>query len=303
MSEIKVYVSCYKADFYLLKSCIASIRYWNREVPVYLLKDLSAGNFGTTMLEQAFDIKVVKTRYKKLGGYVKLQPYIEHMDELVFLQDADMVWNGDIIELLKNHEGNIVVDAYFPTNVDVELNRWFFNTRRLKQFYPNYVYPGFVFNAGCILINTTCFSETDFKEIIMWQERAAPIHDDVFLCEDQGIINYIVAEKYLHKSISLIMAPLQISSESKEAKLYDVGEIKKHIPANIIVHWFGAKTGLNSFCSSGHLLRFYEKQYYSHFKNGYFKLITARLARTIGHFDNFIYEMLKSVYYFLTGRK
>src|SRR5882724_7926850 len=101
MSAIKVYIGCCKADFYLLRSCIASIRYWNKEVPVFLLKDFSRGAFDTTELEQTFNVGVVHTKFKELGGYMKLQPYIEATDEKIFSQDADMVWLGDIEELLK----------------------------------------------------------------------------------------------------------------------------------------------------------------------------------------------------------
>jgi hypothetical protein len=304
MSVIKVYIGCCKADFYLLRSCIASIRYWNKEVPVYLLKDFSKGDFDTTELEEVFNVSVVNTKYKKLGGYMKLQPYIEHPDERIFLQDADMVWLGDIMQTLKSLDEDIAVHAYKPPDVGKELNRWYFNTERLKKYYPNYQYPGFVFNCGSIFMNTKTFNETDFEDIIIWNEGAKPVIDEVFLCEDQGIINYVVAQKLSSNTIRIKNIDFQISAESAAAKTYSLERIKKGDPQDIIVHWVGKKPGLNSFSSSRDLLRFFEKQYYSNCKNGETKILIDRFTRTIKHLGTFIYEVAKFFYYsFIAGKK
>jgi len=304
MSKINVYIGCCKTDFYLLRSCVASIRYWNKEVPVLLLKDFSKGVFDTTELEKMFNVSVAKTEYKKLGGYMKLQPYIEQPEESIFLQDADMVWLGDVAQLLINIEGDIAVHAYKPADIDKELNQWYFNTEKLKKYYPNYRYPGFVFNCGTIFMTTKTFGQHDFEDIIVWREGAKPKFDGVFLCEDQGIINFIVAQKYCANTISITNIDFQISAESDMARSYSLEEIEKGNPENIIVHWVGKKSGLNSFCSSHHLLRFFETQYYSHCKNGNAKILVERFYRTIKHLDRFIFEIGKFFYYsFIPGKK
>ncbi len=304
MSEIKVYIGCCKKDFYLLRSCIASIRYWNKQVPVYLLKDFSKGDFDTVELETIFNAAVVETKYKKLGGYMKLQPYIEHPDEQIFLQDADMVWLGDIMLLLKNIATDIAVQTYTPEDLDTELNRWYFNTSRLKAYYQSYKYPGFVFNCGSIFMKTNIFQESNFKDIIVWQEFTRPTHDKVFLCEDQGIINYVVARKYNSKLITITSIEFQIPSETDEAKRYNLEKIKKYDARTVIVHWLGTKNGLNGFCAASHLLRFYERQYYNQVNNGKIKILIDRLSRTIRYFDKFMYESVKKIYYaFIPSKK
>ena len=303
MDGIKVYIGCCKTDFYLLRSCIASIRYWNKEVPVFLLKDYSRGDFDTAELQSAFTVSHVETKYKKLGGYMKLQPYIEAVEEKVFLQDADMVWLGNIIELLEDKDEDITVHAYAPLNREAELNQWYFKTDNLKQHYPNYKYPGFVFNCGSIFLNKKKFAESDFKDIITWQENARPVYDNVFLCEDQGIVNFIVAKKYLSNAISIAKTNLQIPAESEEAKKYKLESIKNFDKQNVIVHWLGKKNGLTGFCPAKHLLRFYEKQYYNNCKNGTVRMWLERLRRTIVHFDQFLYETVKKIYYFFIPGK
>ncbi len=304
MSQIKVYIGCCKTDFYLLRSCIASIRYWNKEVPVYLLKDFSKGDFDTCELEKIFNTAVVKTTYKKLGGYMKLQPYLEHLDEQIFLQDADMVWLGDMMQVFKNISSDIAVQIYNPKDMDAELNRWYFNTEKLKKYYPDYKYPGFVFNCGSIFINNNLFSKSDFNDIIIWKEFATPKHDKVFLCEDQGIVNYVVSKKYNKKVLTIANINFQIRSESEEANLYSLEKIKIKDPKNVMVHWLGSKNGLNSFCAAKHLLRFYEKQYYKQIAGGELKMFIDRFSRTLRYFDRFIYELAKKIYYvFIPSKK
>lgn len=303
MSEIKVYIGCCKTDFYLLRSCIASIRYWNKEVPVYLLKDFSKGDFDTVELEKTFIASVVKTKYKELGGYMKLQPYIEHPNEKIFLQDADMVWLGDIMQLLENVTTDIAVQTYYPADVDAELNRWYFKVEELKKDYPGYKYPGFVFNCGSVFMNTKCFEESDFNDIIIWKEHALPKNENIFLCEDQGIINYVVSQKYNKKSITITNIDFQILSESEEAKMYGLQKIKTKDSQHIIVHWLGNKSGLNSFSAASYLLRFFEEQYYNEISAGQIKIIIDRFTRTMKHFDRFIYEIAKKIYYVLISSK
>ena len=299
MNEIKVYIGCCKADFYLLKSCIASIRYWNKVVPVCLLKDISGGDFDTTELEHIFNVSIVPTRYKKLRGYMKLQPYIEHPDERIFLLDSDMVWLGDMMQCLHHLEEDIAVHAYAPPDWEAELKSWYFDAERLKQYYPEYNYPGFLFNGGSVCFNTKIFNNSDFEGIIEWKEGAIPKHDHIFFCEDQGIINYLVAEKYLDKKISLKKIEFQITAVSESAKKYEINKAKNLVPTYKIVHWIGPKNGLNSFYDSAHILRFYEEQYYHQLPKGKIRMYCNRVLRTFLNIDKFIYELLKKIYYYL----
>ena len=303
MDELKVYIGCCKTDFYLLKSCVASIRYWNKTVRVSLLKDFSQGDFDTAELERLFNVTVVETRYKKLGGYMKLQPYIEPTAERIFLQDADMVWLGDITTMIKDCDKDIAVHAYNPPMLDEELNKWYFNKSNLHLYYPDYKYPGFVFNCGSIFLNKRIFSPDDFTEIIAWREGARPIHAGIFLCEDQGIINYIVAKKYLAREITIAEVPFQIDAADVAAANYDLNKIKRKEEQKVIVHWLGKKIGLNSFYSARHILRFYERNYYSYLKNGNQKMIGDRLKRTLKYFDRFAYELSKKILYTFIPRK
>ncbi|HMJ46819.1 MAG TPA: hypothetical protein VK498_05785 [Ferruginibacter sp.] len=302
MKLIKINISCCRNDLYFLRICVASIRYWNTTVPVYLLKDFSKGDFDTAELEKVFNVGVVDTKYRNLQAYIKLQPFIENNNERIFLQDADVVWLGDIIEELKDYTEDIVIHSYKPADLEKEINKRYFKMERMTKFYP-YNYPGFVFNTGAMLFNTTILDSKDFDGIIRWQENALPLHDNVFLCEDQGILNFLIGNKILDKKISYASKDLQLWGFAKEVDQYDIAQIMEKKGITKVIHWYGEKPGFTSLMPGRHILDFYEKHYYSQLERGSLKLVAERFRRTFPRIGMYVYEGIKKLYYRLNSRK
>ena len=48
----KVFISTYRYDFHFARVCIASIRYWYPDIPIYLIKDENSGTFDTQYDEE-----------------------------------------------------------------------------------------------------------------------------------------------------------------------------------------------------------------------------------------------------------
>ena len=48
--EIKIVVACFKKDIHIARICVASVRYWYPDIDIYLLKDLSFGDFSNIFL-------------------------------------------------------------------------------------------------------------------------------------------------------------------------------------------------------------------------------------------------------------
>lgn len=301
MKPIKINISCCRNDLYFLRICVASIRYWNKNVPIYLLKDFSKGDFDTSELGRIFNVGVVDTKFGNLGAYIKLQPFIENENERIFLQDADVVWLGDMIEELEKHNQDVVIQAYSPRQLEKEINKRYFKLDRLKKFYP-YRYPGFIFNTGAMLFNTAILIENDFNGIIKWQERATPLHDNIFLCEDQGIINYVIGKKILDNEITYAPVELQVWGFSKEVEGYDLDLIKRKKDLYKVIHWYGDKSGFTSLMPGRHILHFFERYYYSHLTLGSIKLVAIRLGRTMPKIHSYVYELLKKFYYRINSR-
>src|SRR5215207_8311188 len=250
-----VYIGCCKKDYYFTRICIASIRYWNPDIPIILIKDFSKGNFSTAETEKIFRVSIAPINFKQIGGYGKLYPYLQAPNERVLSMDSDIVWLGDVIEGLQKFDEDMIVDGYSPEEYEEETNKWYFDTGRLKHHFPEYTYPGFLFNAGQLVLNTSTFSELDFSGIVDWKENMAPLIKDVFMCEDQGIINYITAKKLKKNEISLRIHHFYLWGWSEEAKSIRVADVRQKKQHPFLIHWHGPKRGLISFLPNSRLLK------------------------------------------------
>ncbi|MDR3715299.1 MAG: glycosyltransferase [Puia sp.] len=302
MNKLGVYIVCCKKDYYFAKIGIASIRYWNETVPVYLLKDLSQGYFDTSLTEKMFNVHIATADYKNLYAYIKLQPYISGLRERILLSDSDVVWLGDMAATLDKYTENIIVDGYSPELAEEEMNRWYFNTDRLYQYDALYRYPGFLFNSGFFACDTSIFQKEDFRHIIDWKDNPEFRVKNVFLCEDQGIINYLFSKKIARNEISFKSLPLQIWGHSEEAENYNLEDIKQKKDYPRVIHWFGRKIGLIGFFPGSRVLKFYENYYYSKLNYGSVRLALARLKRSLLNPHYFVYQSIKRIFYFFNGR-
>ena len=300
MEKINVYIACCKKDYYLTRICVASIRYWNEKIGIYLIKDFSQGDFSTKEMEETFSVQVLPPTFKNLYGYSKLKPFFEVHHQGILLSDSDIVWLGNIESLLAGVSEDIVAHTYSPEKPEIEINKWYFNHTLLQTNYSTYKYPGFLFNAGFIVFDSSTINGKDFEGIIEWKDHPSPTIDGIFLCEDQGILNYIVAKKMAEKKISVKSLPLQIWGDSEIAQNYPIKKILQKSDSPQVVHWFGKKNGLISFQKANHILRFYERYYYSRLKNGAIKQFFERGKRTLQHFDAYVYGMAKKFLYLFT---
>jgi hypothetical protein len=291
----RIYIPCFKKDFYFTKICVASIRYWNKEIPISLIKDFSKGAFDSSELEKTFDVSVFPLKFSKMDAYGKLAPFIDEAGSRILLMDSDIIWIKDMIPELNNYAEDIVVQCYNPQDKENEMNCWYFNTDNLKKFYSDYTYPGFLFNTGQMVVNTSAFSEHDFKDIIEWKEQARPIHKNTFLCEDQGIINYVAARKIKEGKLSFSNHLFYI--HGFDLCINQFRPEDKNLPGEYpgMIHWHGNKPGI-IFGLPGHkMLNFYEKYYYSKIKSGVSRRLMERIKRTCSHPWPFTKNLIKKM--------
>lgn len=73
-----VVISCYRSDLRLTRICVASVRFWYPDVPIWLLKDRHYGDFDTGEIEKYWNAQVYPTRQKTQGwGFGKLEVMTE----------------------------------------------------------------------------------------------------------------------------------------------------------------------------------------------------------------------------------
>src|SRR5687767_15243272 len=100
MKVDKIFVNTYKYDFHFARLCIASIRYWYPDIPIYLIKDEKEGVFDTTGTEKIWNVKVLDIPRKKFGwGYGKLEVLFSDSKESFLVIDADAVLTGPVIDV------------------------------------------------------------------------------------------------------------------------------------------------------------------------------------------------------------
>src|SRR5687767_6536333 len=107
MKVDKVFINTYKYDFHFAKICIASIRYWYADIPIFLIKDEEQGTFDTSYTERMWNVKVLDIPRKRFGwGYGKLETLFLDGKETFFVIDADAVLTGPVIDVARKMDAD-----------------------------------------------------------------------------------------------------------------------------------------------------------------------------------------------------
>lgn len=283
MSKIeKIFIPCCEKDIWFTKICVASIRYWYPNIPIYLIKDYKLGNFSTLEIERYWDVVILNTEIKKFGwGFAKLELLFRENNERVLIVDSDTVFLGRVIEVLDVFDEDFIVSGY---RIDPKSNvckKTYFDIDKLLEFDPIYVFPGVAFNTGQIVATCGKINKNDFLNLIDWGEPPALRFKNIFSCADQGILNYILMKKHQLGQISVKSFDFYKWSFYKFSKqelsdMLKLSQIEKRQGYPYIVHWagyvnrLGTKSPPFSKMPLANILKFYNSFYYSKVRFGTF---------------------------------
>lgn len=269
----KIYISCCKTDLHLLKICVASIRFWYPNIPIFLIKDISKGYFNTTEIEKNFNVDILTTQRKKLGwGFPKFEAIFLKNNDRIMTIDSDIVFIGKVIEPLNDFSEDFILHGYKKNNPN---EKWvkenYYDFDKIKKIDKHFIFPGFLFNSGQIV--TTCgkISYEDFDKFVTWSEPPILKYPEIFSCGDQGLLNYVLAKKYQNKEISIGLSKFMFWRGDKECDDFDLEKIKDGTGYPYIIHWAGEKPILIKNMERSDILKFYENFYYSKIHLGIFK--------------------------------
>ena len=62
-------IACYRHDVELTRLCVASIRYWYPDIPIWLVKDQKYGPFSTREIEKVWRVGVFASDSKHFGCF------------------------------------------------------------------------------------------------------------------------------------------------------------------------------------------------------------------------------------------
>lgn len=265
MPTNKIVIACFKKDLFLLRPCVASIRYWYPDVEIYLIKDYIEGKFSTSEIEKNFNVKIFKTQRRTFGWpWSKLAVIFHEQKERFFFLDSDIVLLGKVLDKLNEYNDDFIVTGIKdPDKQSHNINAHYIDMNRMEIFDPSYQFPGFGFNGGQIVMTGGMLKESDFSPVIDLDPRIENKYPEIFKHGDQGILNYVFAKAHQQGKIKLLYADFWIWPGIPEAQDISLESIrnKKGIP--YVLHWAGLKPVDFRRYLRYDILKFYTDIYYS----------------------------------------
>jgi hypothetical protein len=258
-----VVISCYRLDMEMTRICVASIRYWYPNIAIWLLKDKSYRDFDTREIQQYWDVREYPIETKNLGwGFGKLEVITGLPSRRVLLLDSDTALSGRLLDDLECFREDLIVESkdYVTSN---EIETQFFSFESLQRLDPSYIFPGFGFNTGGLIVNTGVISKSDFDALVDWKTRRV-VHTDVFRLAEQGVLNYVVHCKMRRGELTVQRQPFMVwPGDLEKMSRIKVEHLTPESPHRYLIHWAGMRWGkLPQEMPRPDILLHFEKLYY-----------------------------------------
>jgi hypothetical protein len=246
----------------LTRICVASIRTWYPEIPIWLLKDQTYGPFSTHEIERMWDVQVHPASRRNLGwGFGKLEVLIQMPSRRLLVLDSDIVFAGKVLERLEQFEEDLVVHREEYSSADVETH--FFVLEKLRRLDPAFESPGYAFNTGQMVVTTGRLTKEDFDGLVDWEQRTVR-HPDIFKLAEQGLLNYVAQRKAGGGGLTIRREPFMVWPGLNEATAHiRVEALCGGKGYQELIHWAGLRWGKSlRQMPRADILTHFEKAYY-----------------------------------------
>jgi hypothetical protein len=263
----RVYVAAHRRDLRLTRICVASIRRWYPDIPIFLLKDLVNGDFPTSELEETWGVECWPTSESKYGwGFIKLEPLFATEPCRYLVLDSDIVLLGRVIEELEQSNADFVVQREVQTPERVPA--LYFDESKLRQNLDP-AFPGiaFTFNSGQYVATSGKLRREDFTPVLEWTSPRRVRHPDVFNPSDQGVLNYVILSKAAAGEVTVDRVPFMCWGE-QETRGFEVHALDAQSPYPRLIHWAGLKKLRLRHMMRSDILIHFESAYYARIRYG-----------------------------------
>lgn len=279
----RIYVATHRFDVAFARVCVASIRYWYPDLPIYLLKDRYSGDFSTRDLERIWGVKVFDTGGRCFGwGLSKLEPFFDAAPMRFLVLDSDIVFVGPVVDLLEQSDADLVVAAEAQTAR--RIGEIYFDLARLGELDPGFEFRGLTFNTGQFVGNAGAFARHEFAPHLTEDNPPRLRRPDVFKNGDQGLFNYIAARRLQEASLTVDQVPFMWWSEA-DMKNVDLTQMLRDSPYRALIHWAGYKARRLAALPRADILHHFESCHYSRESGGGLlresRWVKAELARLV----------------------
>ncbi len=258
-----VIVLCWKGDFRLARICLASVRYFYPQIPLFLMKDETRGTFDTTEVEAALGVRTQGLAGQHGPGMGKLELLFRaELGRFLYL-DADEIMIGPVLDSLAACHADFVVVPDGPNRVSPDIDRLYYDRNLLRGLDPTYRLPRFHFNTGQFVAQAGRMSRADFGELVAWGQPSRVRHREIFKLHEQGLLNYALHRLAAARRVTLEYAEFMHLARTEYFKTVPLADVAARRAQPLLFHWAGARRGFLSAMRRHDLLRFFEDHYYS----------------------------------------
>jgi lipopolysaccharide biosynthesis glycosyltransferase len=244
---------------------VASIRYWYPDVTIELLKDSIQGEFSTREIEESWNVGLFHTTRANFGWpWSKLEVLLAKKRERVLFLDSDTVFLGYVLDALAHHDEDFIVTGIRdPDHNSANVNSHYIDIKMMRDFDPEYRYPGFAFNGGQIVMTSGMLSEKDVERVI---DIGTPIRNrfpEMLKHGDQGALNYAFVKAAADRKISMAYADFWIWPGLPETDRIELASIAQKKGYPFVLHWAGIKPVDHRRYARADILKFFTDYYYT----------------------------------------
>lgn len=270
MEKKIIVVITYKTLYFFTRICCASVRYFYPDADIYIVKDNLAGEFSTTEMEQALNVKQLDLGTDKYGwsaAKVHLLASDKFKGQRVLSIDCDIVLAGCFLdELYQKTEGaDFVVDPDYTADIhSEEFKRHYYTYDTIKNMDPDFEYPGFAFNGGQSIVTTGKVT----KELLapFFDVTTFPYYKrrDILPQADQSLLNYLLPKLERQGKIKIAPVNFMLWSDEAKTKTLSLDKIKEGKDYPYVIHWAGVlRIPYLDAMTRPDVLHFFQDFYYS----------------------------------------
>jgi len=285
--DLSVVVFANRKDFFISKLCIASIRFYYPDVEILLVKDRLNGDFNTATLCKVFNVKVFELG-KRYFGWSAGKIFFLLNDKIpkkrYLCLDSDIIFIGNLLDKLNLETGDFVLHPeVYPQPFSDMVKSVFLDEEKIKEYYPEYTYPGFFFNAGQTVVTPGLLSKEFFLPSFNPDQYPYFRDQAIFPLVDQSILNIVIPINMKNGSIKVSTVPYMLWSVDffKDPTNQSIEKFSNGDDHPFLVHYAGdVRTHIIKMMKGSEILLFFRKFYYSKLTNFEIRLdrIQDRLA-------------------------
>ncbi len=255
-----IIVAGYKHDLQFTRTCVASIRHWYPDIPIYLIKDEFYGPYNTSELTRLFGVKPFPTERKRFNwGMGKLETLFGGPGGRFLVLDSDIVLVGPVLEFLEKQTEDFIVQWEEPTPEFVASHA--FDLDAINKMDPSFQFPGYTFNTGQWVGRTGLFKREDFNELVEWSEPPK-VRNSAFKMGEQGVLNYFLQKQTALGNCSLKRFRFMEVGNNPEVLNIKLERLAAKQGDPFLIHWCGLRRGRFSDMHRGDILQYFEQRYY-----------------------------------------